>query len=70
MTNLFRPSNGKAHVAANNVLRNSTRLLLDMTTMDEANTDPPPCAALLLEAILKPAHVLTTAPELYTYIYI
>jgi hypothetical protein len=49
----------KAQAAFNNVQRNGARLLLGITTMDEANTDPPPCAALL-EASLKPAHVLRT----------
>jgi len=53
----MQESNDKAHVAVNNVQRNGARLLLGISTMDEANTDPPPCAALL-EANLKPAHVL------------
>ena len=50
-------SNTKAHALVNNVQRKGARLLLGICDIDQANTEPPPCAALI-EANLKPAHVL------------
>ena len=50
-------NNTKAHALVNSVQRRGAKLLLGISNIDEANTEPPSCAAML-ETNLKPAHVL------------